>query len=118
MNLEKAPNSVPEKAALKVTLSKYDQERQRKALEHRREHPAQEQVVMGKKFEGESFVAKPEVIEFKDFSLNEPHLRTFLLTNVSNSFNSFKVAPIEDQYRVTSPLPRTSSRSTTSRPAA
>ena len=115
MNPDNSSNTSPDKPHLKVTLSKYDQERQRKALENKRENLYQDQIVMGKKFEGNSFVSKPEIIEFKDFNLNEPHLRTILLTNVSNSFNSFKVLPIEDQYRVTGCKRRTSSRCTTFR---
>jgi hypothetical protein len=49
------------------------------------------QMVGTRVFRGQAFVAKPSVIEFKDFTLNQPHRRKILLTNVSLTFNRFKV---------------------------
>jgi hypothetical protein len=53
---------------------------------------------MNKVFVGDSFIAKPKIIEFKDFEVGEPHILNIILTNVSNTFCSFKILDIEDQY--------------------
>lgn len=99
-----------------VTLSKYEKERQKKALLKRKDEFDSEGGVLGRKLDGPAFEATPRVIEFKDFSLNEPHLLTITLTNVSPAANYFKILPIEDEFRVKDWLTsRTTSRSSTCR---
>lgn len=99
-----------------VKLSKYEIERQKKALIKRKEQFEQEGGVLGRKLDGPPFEATPRVIEFRDFSLNEPHLLTITLTNVSPSSNYFKILPIEDEFRVEISLTsRTISRFSTCR---
>lgn len=108
--------SSPEQQA---SLSKYEKERQKKALLKRREEFESEGGVLGRKLEGSAFESTPRVVEFKDFSLNEPHLMTITLTNVSPAANYFKILPIEDEFRVDDPLTlRTISRSSTFRQAS
>jgi hypothetical protein len=80
--------------------SKYDLERQRKAILKKRQLFETGVNETGKKNSGPPFEASPSVIEFKDFTLNEPHLKTILLTNVSSGGSQFKILPIEDEFRV------------------
>ena len=54
------------------------------------------QIVTGKEFKGTAFISKPETILFKDFAVGKPMTQTILLTNVSFSFNSFKLLPLSD----------------------
>ncbi len=54
------------------------------------------QVVTGKEFKGTAFISKPETILFKDFEVGKPMTQTIVLTNVSFSFNSFKMLPLSD----------------------
>ena len=49
------------------------------------------QVVLGKTFEGTAFLAKPETVLFEDFEVGKEYTKTFTLTNVSYTFNSFKL---------------------------
>jgi hypothetical protein len=54
------------------------------------------QVVAGRTFAGAAFVAQPNEITFTDFTVGHTHRTKVLLTNVSLSFNSFKVLPLPD----------------------
>lgn len=90
----------PGASGLQVKLSKYEIERQKKALLKRKEEFEQEGGVLGRKLDSMPFEATPRVIEFKDFSLGEPHLLTITITNVSPGSNYFKILPIEDEFRV------------------
>lgn len=75
-------------------------ERQKKALIKRKDQFEQEGGVLGRKLDSAAFESTPRVIEFKDFSLNEPHLLTITLTNISPGSNYFKILPVEDEFRV------------------
>lgn len=102
-----------------VSLSKYEKERQKKALLKRKDEFESEGGVLGRKLDGSAFESTPRVVEFKDFSLSEPHLMTITLTNVSPAANYFKVLPIEDEFRVDDQLMfRTISRSSMFRQAS
>ncbi|CAK9111468.1 Cilia- and flagella-associated protein 74 [Durusdinium trenchii] len=59
----------------------------------------QDQVVWGKRFEGTPFISKPVSLRFKDFVVGKTHTKVFSLTNVSNTFNSFKVLDLPDDVR-------------------
>lgn len=54
------------------------------------------QVVWGKEFTGDAFCANPSELWFKDFDIGQPLTVDFTLTNVSNTFNQFKLLPIEN----------------------
>lgn len=53
-------------------------------------------MVAGREFKGTSFISKPEAIIFKDFTVGVSHTQTILITNVSFSFNSFKLLSLGD----------------------
>ncbi|KAG1691024.1 hypothetical protein DVH05_027307 [Phytophthora capsici] len=57
----------------------------------------QSQVVWGKTFTGNAFLATPELLWFKDFDVGRPLTLGFTLTNVSNTFNQFRLLPMEDE---------------------
>ncbi|CAM9229923.1 unnamed protein product, partial [Chrysoparadoxa australica] len=58
------------------------------------------QVAGGRIFKGKAaFASKPASIMFKDFSVNRVHKRRLVVTNVSLSFNSFKVLNLPDTVR-------------------
>jgi len=57
------------------------------------------QVVAGREFKGTAFISKPDKIIFKDFTVGVSHTQTILLTNVSFSFNSFKLLPLDDKIK-------------------
>jgi len=80
-------------------LTEYQQKRLEKALEYQKMNITGPQVCMNKEFKGQAFRSSPEELVFKDYTVNEPHVLTFLLTNVSNTFCSFKILPIPDEYR-------------------
>ena len=50
-----------------------------------------EQVAAGRVFAGVAFISNPEVVEFRDFEVGKVYETRVQLTNVSYSFNSFKV---------------------------
>lgn len=56
------------------------------------------QVAAGKTFKGASFVSNPAVIEFKDFEPGKVYKKKFILTNVSYTFNSFQLLPLDDSF--------------------
>lgn len=49
------------------------------------------QIAGGRVFTGDSFASTPSEIIFKDFIIGNKYKRTFTLTNVSYTFNSFKI---------------------------
>lgn len=57
------------------------------------------QIVAGREFKGTSFTSKPDVILYKDFTVGAAHTLNVLFTNVSFSFNSFKLLPLEDKIK-------------------
>ena len=80
-------------------LSVLEQEYMDKAAIRQREGITKPQVVAGREFKGTSFISKPEVIMFKDFTVGMAHTQTILMTNVSFSFNSFKLMPLQDKIK-------------------
>ena len=70
-----------------------------KAAIRQKEGITKPQVVAGREFKGTSFISKPEAIIFKDFTVGVSHTQTILFTNVSFSFNSFKLLPLEDNIK-------------------
>ncbi|KAE9021353.1 hypothetical protein PF010_g2238 [Phytophthora fragariae] len=58
---------------------------------------AQSQVVWGKTFTGDAFLANPQMLWFKDFDVGRPLTLSFTLTNISNTFNQFRLLAMDDQ---------------------
>lgn len=54
------------------------------------------QIAGGWEFKGNSFASKPAEIEFKDFLVGKKYKKRFTLTNVSYTFNSFKILSLSD----------------------
>ena len=71
----------------------------REARERHTRDIVQEQVVWGRTFTGEAFLAKPERVVFKDFVVGETFYHSFTLTNVSFSFNQFKLLDLRDNVK-------------------
>ena len=69
------------------------------ALSRQKDNLVSKQVVWGKEFTGRAFLSKPDVIEFKDFVVGQKMRRSIVLTNVSYSFNTFKVLDLPDEVR-------------------
>jgi len=66
--------------------------------EHRRQIDEGEvQRCWGKTFEGQSFIPSPKVIEYLDFEANEKYKQVIEVTNVSLTFNQFKLLPMDDK---------------------
>ena len=57
-------------------LSKFEKDCLEKAHARGREGIVKKQIVTGVEFKGDAFISKPSVIEFKDFDLGEPHVKT------------------------------------------
>eukprot|EP00831_Metopus_contortus_P076277 TRINITY_DN7033_c0_g1_i5.p1 TRINITY_DN7033_c0_g1~~TRINITY_DN7033_c0_g1_i5.p1 ORF type:complete len:272 (-),score=72.21 TRINITY_DN7033_c0_g1_i5:805-1554(-) len=71
----------------------------KKVKAQHKENLVQKQIVAGREFKGTAFIAKPDVILFKDFEVGKTYKQKVLITNVSFSFNSYKVLPITDAYK-------------------
>eukprot|EP01038_Epipyxis_sp_PR26KG_P006513 gene6513-8951_t len=81
------------------TLSKFEKDSLERAKDRHRDRIEYgiEQIAGGKIFKGEAaFVSKPKEIIFKDFDVNKIYKKQFTLTNVSYTFNSFKVLELND----------------------
>lgn len=101
------PREEDEAVESPTALGKHKKPRNRSVLEERqlakarqRQHDgrfAQQQVVWGKAFAGNAFLANPQVLWFKDFDVGRPLSLNFTLTNVSNTFNQFRLLPMDDE---------------------
>lgn len=76
-------------------LTKYEQNMMLRAKTKHKENITKEQKCWGKTFQGSAFIPKPEKIIFKDFDVGSTYTMTVVLTNVSFTFNSFKLLPLE-----------------------
>jgi hypothetical protein len=54
------------------------------------------QIAGGKVFQGDAFASTPSTILFKDFEVGRSYRKVFTLTNVSYTFNSFKMLDLKD----------------------
>lgn len=80
-------------------LSKLEEEYMEAARKRQKEGLTKPQIVQRKEFKGTAFISKPEKIIFKDFEIGKTHVQTILVTNVSFSFNSFKLLPLDDSIK-------------------
>eukprot|EP00002_Diphylleia_rotans_P034806 TRINITY_DN7509_c0_g1_i2.p1 TRINITY_DN7509_c0_g1~~TRINITY_DN7509_c0_g1_i2.p1 ORF type:complete len:601 (+),score=91.24 TRINITY_DN7509_c0_g1_i2:1531-3333(+) len=67
--------------------------------QHKESIGNKKQVVLGKEFKGHAFIPKPEKIIFKDFDVGQIYKQKIVLTNVSFTFNTFKLLDIQPQYK-------------------
>lgn len=56
-----------------------------------------EQIAGGRQFKGQAFVSKPDELVFKDFEVGRKYKKVFTMTNVSYTFNSFKLLDLDDE---------------------
>jgi hypothetical protein len=77
----------------------YEKRLMAKARQRQKSNITQKQVVLGKEYKGVGFLPAPAILHFKDFTVGEPFEIKFTLTNVSLTFNSFKVLPLPDEIR-------------------
>lgn len=54
------------------------------------------QVVWGREFKGAAFLPTPAEIVFTDFEVGQTYKTKFTLTNISYTFNTFKIADLPD----------------------
>jgi hypothetical protein len=89
---EKSPKyKLPEQSRFEQDSFARAKETQKQRLEH-----GTVQIAGGRVFQGQSFVAKPATILFKDFVVGKKYKKVFTLTNASYTFNSFKLLPLSD----------------------
>jgi len=69
------------------------------ALARQRANITATQVVAGRTYVGPGFACDPPTIEFTDFEPGVPMTRRVRITNVSLSFNSFRLSPLPDDLR-------------------
>lgn len=92
--------SLPTPKYATVKLSKFEQDAFERAKDRHRDRIEQGtiQVAGGKVFKGDSFAATPSTLLYKDFELGKIYKKHLTLTNVSYSFNSFKLLDLEDEF--------------------
>eukprot|EP00656_Telonema_subtile_P001143 TRINITY_DN10537_c0_g1_i1.p1 TRINITY_DN10537_c0_g1~~TRINITY_DN10537_c0_g1_i1.p1 ORF type:complete len:1296 (-),score=422.09 TRINITY_DN10537_c0_g1_i1:6-3893(-) len=106
-DLPQQPHAVPELPGLWVqqeearklgpgNLSKFEERMQAEAHERHKNSLCKEQVVWGKVYEGPGFLCDPPVLRFVDFEPNRVYKRKVVITNVSYTFNYFKLAELDD----------------------
>lgn len=78
-------------------LSQYEQRLMAEAKARQRSNIVKKQIVLGKEYKGVGFLPSPTVIHFKDFDVHVPMTLKITLTNVSLSFNSFKLLSLPDE---------------------
>eukprot|EP00668_Euglena_longa_P033563 GGOE01043148.1.p1 GENE.GGOE01043148.1~~GGOE01043148.1.p1 ORF type:complete len:1201 (-),score=427.59 GGOE01043148.1:199-3801(-) len=88
--------------------SRLEQQYMAAARQRQRENIVTKQVVWGKEFKGVAFFPKPAAIQFKDFEVGRMYTQKVVLTNISYTFNAFKILPlpnaIRDFFDITYPL--------------
>jgi len=92
--------SVPSPKYKPVTLTKFERDSFDRAIDRQRDRIelGVSQVAGGRMFKGDSFASSPAVLLFKDFEVGKAYKKHFTLTNVSYSFNSFKLLDLEDEF--------------------
>ena len=96
--MEDPEDSKPEEETKAITLrplTKYEQNMMLRARTKHKENITKEQKCWGKIYKGSAFIPKPEKIVFKDFEVGSTYNISVILTNVSFTFNSFKLLPLE-----------------------
>ena len=89
---ESAGSAVSQKFP-KPQPTKLEQKYMAMARQRQRDNIVHKQVVWGKEFTSVPFISEPAEILFKDFTVGKTEKRRIVLTNVSYSFNTFKLNP-------------------------
>ncbi|PHJ22664.1 flagellar related protein [Cystoisospora suis] len=99
-NLELQPRRT-EKFHWEPKLSKFEQNSLRRSLNNQKKAVLEGQVqkASGRIHKGPSFRINPEVISFEDFEVDQTYKQVVEITNVSLTFNTFRVAPIPEDLR-------------------
>lgn len=97
LNLRTTSQPAPKLAQRELT--KLEKSVQAAARERQRANISAPMKVMGKLFEGAGWEARPAAIEFPDFSVGAPQTVVITLTNISPSFNSYRVNALPDEVR-------------------
>ncbi|EQC33161.1 hypothetical protein SDRG_09147 [Saprolegnia diclina VS20] len=79
--------------------SKLEEAMRQRALAKQKDNLIEKQIVWRREFTGRAFLADPPEVWFQDFDVGTPQARSFTLTNVSNTFNHFKLLPLPDDVR-------------------
>ena len=77
-------------------LSKFEQRMMSEAHERHKTSMFKDQVVWGKVYDGPGFICEPPVLRFIDFTPGTVYKRKVVITNVSYTFNYFKLGELED----------------------
>eukprot|EP00948_MAST-09A_sp_MAST-9A-sp1_P003524 g3524.t1 len=80
-------------------LTELEKKYMKQAAERQRKNIVKKQVVWGKEFTGKPFLSDPAEIVFKDFTVGKKMTINMKLTNISWTFNHFKVLSICDEYK-------------------
>ena len=91
--------SVKPKETIDKPLPPIPKEKMDEALKKLKENIVKPQKVCGKEFKGPSFISAPPIIEFVDFEAENTYVQKITLTNISYSFNSYKILPINKEFR-------------------
>jgi hypothetical protein len=80
-------------------LSVLEQKYLAAARERQKANICSVQRCWGKEFKGDAFIAKPSIIAFYDFEVGKKYRQVVEVTNVSLTFNQFKLLPLADKYK-------------------
>jgi hypothetical protein len=79
-----------------MKLTKLEQQYMAEARQRQKENIVTVQKCWGREFSGQAFLANPAVIAFTDFEVGQRYKKVIQLTNVSLTFNQFKLLPLDD----------------------
>lgn len=91
--------NVPEGKIWVPKLTKLEEQYLEAAKERQKQNITSVQRCWGKEFTGDAFLAKPSVITFDDFEVGKRYRQVIEVTNVSLTFNQFKLLPLDDKYK-------------------
>merc|ERR1719271_2028008 len=77
-------------------LTKLQQQYMAMARQRQKENIVTVQKCWGREFSGQAFLANPAVVAFTDFEVGQRYKKVIKLTNVSLTFNQFKLLPLDD----------------------
>lgn len=80
-------------------LTKLEEQYMAAARERQKQNICSVQRCQGKEFKGDAFLAKPAVIAFNDFEPGQRYRQVVEVTNVSLTFNQFKLLPLDDKVK-------------------
>lgn len=80
-------------------LSKLEEQYLTEARERQKQNITSVQRCWGKEFKGDAFLARPSIISFDDFVVGQKYRQVIEVTNVSLTFNQFKLLPLDSRYQ-------------------